>query len=215
MFELFLSGNLILAFTMYCLGVVSPGPSNMAIMSTALQLGRKPALALAMGVIFGSFFWGLLAAFGLSLVISSYSNVLDFIKILGAFYLLYLAYKSAKSALSKPKRTSKQEKLKEINYMNTFLSGAFIHLTNPKAIFVWLSIVSFAMPQTFQVSYALMVVLGCSVLGIIIFCSYALIFSTNTAQKIYSKLRVYFESILSLLFAYAGYKMLSQELWEE
>ncbi|NQY93431.1 MAG: LysE family translocator [Campylobacteraceae bacterium] len=215
MFELFLSGNLILAFTMYCLGVASPGPSNMAIMSTALQLGRKPALALAMGVIFGSFFWGLLAAFGLSLVISSYSNVLDFIKILGAFYLLYLAYKSAKSALSKPKRTSKQEKLKEINYMNTFLSGAFIHLTNPKAIFVWLSIVSFAMPQTFQVSYALMVVLGCSVLGIIIFCSYALIFSTNTAQKIYSKLRVYFESILSLLFAYAGYKMLSQELWEE
>jgi len=215
MLELFFSGNLILAFTMYCLGVASPGPSNMAIMSTALQLGRKSALALALGVIFGSFFWGLLAAFGLSLIISTYSNVLIFIKILGAFYLLYLAYKSAKSALSKPKLRIEEKDLKEINYMNTFLSGAFIHLTNPKAIFVWLSIVSFAMPQTFQVSYTLMVVFGCSLLGIIIFCSYALIFSTNTAQKIYSKLRVYFESVFSLMFAYAGYKMLRQELGEE
>jgi len=215
MLELVSSSSLLLAFTMYCLGVASPGPSNMAIMSTALQVGRKPALALALGVISGSFFWGLLAAFGfgLSLIISTYSNVLVFIKILGAFYLLFLAYKSAKSAYSKS--TIENENIKEINYLHTFLSGAFIHLSNPKAIFVWLSIVSFAMPQTFQVSYALMIVGGCSVLGIIIFFSYALIFSTNTAQKLYLKLRVYFESLLCLMFAYAGYKMLSQELLVE
>ncbi len=215
MLELFSSSSLLLAFAMYCLGVASPGPSNMAIMSTALQLGRKPALALALGVISGSFFWGLLAAFGLSLVISTYSNIVIFIKILGAFYLLFLAYKSAKSAFSTPTITIEKQNIKEINYIHTFLSGAFIHLTNPKAIFVWLSIVSFAMPQTFQVSYALMIVGGCSLLGIIIFFSYALIFSTITAQKLYLKLRVYFESILSLMFAYAGYKMLSQELLVE
>ncbi len=215
MLELFSSSSLLLAFTMYCLGVASPGPSNMAIMSTALQVGRRPALILALGVIFGSFFWGLLAAFGLSLILSTYSNILVFIKILGAFYLFFLAYKSAKSVLSKEQITIENQTIKEINYMHIFLSGAIIHLTNPKAIFVWLSIVSLAMPQTFQVSYALLIVLGCSLLGIIIFCSYAFLFSTSAAQKYYSKLHVYLESLLSLMFTYAGYKMLSHEFLEE
>jgi len=215
MLELFSSSNLLLAFAIYCLGVASPGPSNLAIMGMALKKGRKPALALALGVISGSFIWGLLAAFGLSIIISTYTNILVFIKILGAVYLLYLAYKSAKSAFSKPEITSEKENSVELNYLHIFFSGAFIHLSNPKAIFVWLSIVSFAMPQTFQTSYALMVVLGCSFLGIVIFCAYALVFSTSTAQKYYTKLRVYFETTLALMFSYAGYKMLSVELLEE
>ena len=69
----FLSPGLTIALTAYAIGVASPGPSNMAIMATAMSQGRQYALALAAGVVCGSVAWGLLAAFGLSSLIRTYS----------------------------------------------------------------------------------------------------------------------------------------------
>ena len=55
----FLSPGLTIALTAYAIGVASPGPSNMAIMATAMSQGRQYALALAAGVVCGSVAWGL------------------------------------------------------------------------------------------------------------------------------------------------------------
>jgi threonine/homoserine/homoserine lactone efflux protein len=85
------SANLVLAYSTYALGTASPGPSNLAVMATAMNGGRKPALALALGVVSGSACWGLLAAFGLSAVLASYASALFAMKILGGLYLLWLA----------------------------------------------------------------------------------------------------------------------------
>lgn len=94
------SANLVLACTAYLIGVASPGPSNLAIMGTAMGNGRKQALALAGGVICGSLLWGTLAAFGLASLLRSYSQALVFIKIAGGLYLLWLAWKAARAASS-------------------------------------------------------------------------------------------------------------------
>lgn len=40
----------------YMLATTSPGPSNMAIMATAMGVGRAPALMLTAGVVSGSIF---------------------------------------------------------------------------------------------------------------------------------------------------------------
>lgn len=56
------SHELILIFTPYLVATASPGPSNMAIMGTAMKKGRGAALALAAGVVSGSMVWALLAA---------------------------------------------------------------------------------------------------------------------------------------------------------
>jgi threonine efflux protein len=43
----FLSPALAVALTAYAVGVASPGPSNMAIMATAMSQGRRQATAFA------------------------------------------------------------------------------------------------------------------------------------------------------------------------
>lgn len=183
------SANLLLAYAAYALGTASPGPSNLAVMATAMNAGRTPALFLALGVVSGSVFWGLLAAFGLSAVLATYSNALVGMKILGALYLLWLASKSARAAWSSSTTRTPVYGTSQTSHLSLYLRGAAMHLTNPKAIFVWLSIVSLALPKAAHTRDAILVVFGCGVIGLFVFCGYAVAFSTSAARRIYQSMR--------------------------
>lgn len=213
--DIFFTANVMLAYSIYFLGVASPGPSNLAIMGAAMASGRKSALILSLGILCGSCFWGVLAAFGLSAVLANYSTILYVMKIMAACYLLWLAYKSLRSALKAVSFTVKESNsicLKEKTYKKLFFSGLLLHLTNPKAIFVWLSIVTFAMQDHSQRQIAFSVVLGCALIGLCVFFGYALIFSTRVARQAYIKLRVWLESILAIFFTFSAFRMLASNL---
>ena len=206
--EAFNSVDLIFVCSVFFVGVASPGPSNFAIMATAMKNGRMPALILVAGVVCGSLFWGALAGFGLAAILAKYSNLLIFMKIIAGFYLLWLGFKSAKSALSKQDVTMPE--VISVNEGNSkyFLTGVMLHLANPKAIFVWLTIVSIALPTGSSMMNAVAVVLCCSAVSVIVFTSYALLFSTVTARQIYLKLRRGFDGVMCACFSYAGIRMI-------
>lgn len=202
------SANVLLAYSVYVVGTASPGPSNLAVMATAMNAGRKPALVLATGIVSGSAVWGVLAAFGLSAVLASWSGALVAMKVLGGLYLLWLAARSARSAMSSSPQADPANSPAPNGHLRTYLRGAAMHLTNPKAILVWLSIVSLALPPGAQSRDALRIVLGCVVLGLLVFCGYALVFSTAPARRVYRSLRRVFDGTLALMFGAAGVRML-------
>jgi threonine efflux protein len=205
----FLTANLVLAYSAYALGTASPGPSNLSVMATAMHHGRRSGLIFALGVVSGSTVWGLLAAFGLSTILAQYSQALIAMKILGGLYLLWLAFKAAKSAM-KPADFSDETGIDlRRSAAGYYLQGAAIHLTNPKAIFVWLSIVALALPASSSRIEALLVVGGCIPIGVAVFCSYALIFSTMSARRAYLRTHRWFDGALAVLFGYAGIRMLA------
>jgi threonine efflux protein len=218
-----LTSQVLLAYSIYFLGVASPGPSNLAIMGTAMASGRKPALILSLGIIVGSCFWGVLAAFGLSAVLVHYSSLLFAMKIMAGIYLLWLALRSVRSIIyffPKNQLMSSQSKNAGVNPQHivdskkVFFSGLLLHLTNPKAIFVWLSIVTFAMQSGGYSQTAFAVVLGCGLIGIGVFFTYALLFSTAIAQRIYNEMRIWFEGLLAALFSYAAFRMFTSTVKE-
>jgi threonine/homoserine/homoserine lactone efflux protein len=173
--------------------------------------GRRPAVIFALGVVAGSTFWGLLAAFGLSAVMARYSQALIALKMLGGLYLLWLAFKSAKSTFNPVTLSAAMQDGRPTSAMRLFSRGAAMHITNPKAIFVWLSIVALALPVNAHHSDALLVVAGCVPIGIAVFCSYAIVFSTAYARSTYVRMRRYFDGALAAVFAYAGVRMLASQ----
>jgi threonine/homoserine/homoserine lactone efflux protein len=205
----FLTTNLVLAYSAYALGTASPGPSNLSVLATAMHSGRRPAVIFALGVVSGSTVWGVLAAFGLSTILAQYSQALVAMKILGGIYLFWLAFKSAKSALKPHGLPIAPGTELRRSVMGLYLQGAAMHLTNPKAIFVWLSIVALALPASAHRSDALLIVAGCIPIGLAVFCSYALIFSTMPARRAYLRTRRWFDGSLAVLFGYAGIRMLT------
>ncbi|OYV00999.1 MAG: hypothetical protein CFE45_06725 [Burkholderiales bacterium PBB5] len=198
-----------LAYGAYLLAVASPGPSSMAIMGMAMDQGRKPALVLAAGVVSGSIFWGVLAALGLSQVLTSLAWGLIAMKVLGGAYLLWLANKSLKAALRthSPDPSTAQAMPQRTGAL--YLRGLGMHLTNPKAILAWLAIVALALPPGAGTSSALRVVATCACIGATVFGGYALVFSTATARRVYRAGRRALEGVLAAVFAVAGLRLLS------
>ena len=50
--------GIILAYTAFCLGLLSPGPNILAVIGTSMGTGRAEGKALALGISAGSLCWG-------------------------------------------------------------------------------------------------------------------------------------------------------------
>ena len=202
----FFSANLLLAYVAYFVGTASPGPSNLAIMSIAANEGRKSALAFAAGVISGSMFWATVATVGISAALIAYSEFLVAIKIAGGLYLLWLAFKSGRAALSTSVAASPKAgqptPLKAL-----YTKGALLHLTNPKAVLVWVSIVALSSNGSGATQAA--IIPGCAVIGSLVFSGYAFLFSMESARRLYTRARRGLDGSLAVVFAMTGIKLLA------
>ena len=204
----FFSANLLLAYTAYFIGTASPGPSNLAIMSVAANQGRKAALAFALGVISGSMVWATVAALGVSAALLAWSKLLVAIKVFGGLYLLWLAFKSGRSAWQ-PRAARTQAAGTHLPLRRIYARGLLLHLTNPKAILVWISVVALASPANGGAPHMLAIVAGCLAIGMLVFGSYAALFSTPLARRVYLSIRRWLDGGLAIVFGLAGLKLLT------
>ncbi|MBD9462327.1 LysE family translocator [Pseudomonas sp. Pdm06] len=201
--------HLLLVFTAYIVGAASPGPSNMRIMGVAMHQGRKPALMLATGVISGSFFWGAMAATGVSAILLQFAQALFVLKIVGGAYLLFLAVKAGRSALSSDERIQKAlAAAPTVSGFGLYQRGLLMHLTNPKALLGWIATMTLGLGPQATPETVLIILAGCAVLSITIFCSYAIVFSTAPMIRGYRRARRWIEGTLALVFGAAGLKLL-------
>ncbi|WP_282346227.1 LysE family translocator [Pseudomonas sp. PS01301] len=200
---------LLLVFVTYIVGAASPGPSNMRIMSVAMHQGRRPALMLAAGVISGSFFWGSMAATGVSAVIIQYAEALIVLKVIGGAYLLFLASKACRSALTSNERFANElSSASKASGWKLYQRGLLMHLTNPKAILSWIATMTLGLGPGATTSTVAIILAGCAVLSVTIFGGYAVVFSTAPMVRAYQKARRWIEGALAMVFAGAGLKLL-------
>lgn len=200
---------LLLVLVTYIVGAASPGPSNMRIMSVAMHQGRRPALMLAAGVISGSFFWGSMAATGVSAVIVQYAEALIVLKVIGGAYLLFLASKACRSALTSNERFANElSSASKASGWKLYQRGLLMHLTNPKAILSWIATMTLGLGPGATTSTVAIILAGCAVLSVTIFGGYAVVFSTAPMVRAYQKARRWIEGALAMVFAGAGLKLL-------
>ena len=83
-----------------------------------------------------------------------------------------------------------------------------MHVGNPKAVLAWLAIMSLGVSPNATPATVAVALIGCNVLGIIVFSGYALLFSTAPMVKAYAKARRWFEGVLAVFFAGAGIRLL-------
>lgn len=194
---------LLVGYLAFIVTSVSPGPSVVAIMATSLSRGRAAGLRFAGGVVCGSCFWGLLAAAGVGALLESVGWALSALKIAGGLYLLWMAYKAGRSALCPDGPAA-------IPPSGRFwVRGLTLHLTNPKAVFGWISIVALGLPHDASVAHVLMLLGGCAALAVVVNLGYALIFSTPALVRAYASVRRVAEGVFAAFFGAAGIGLLT------
>ena len=201
--------QLLLVFTAYVLAAGSPGPSNMRIMGVAMNQGRQAGLTLAAGVVTGSIFWGTMAATGVSALLTRYAHALIVLKVFGGLYLLFLAFKAGRAALMSDERAALMASNEAATTRSAlYRRGLLMHLSNPKAILAWVALLTLGLGPDASWQSVVIILSGCFVLSVTIFCGYALVFSTTPMVRLYRRARRGIEGVLALVFGFAGLRLL-------
>ncbi len=201
-----------LAYTVFFVGIVSPGPNVLAVMGTSMAEGRGAGLALALGVAFGSLSWALLGLAGLTALIASFAHALTIIKIAGGCYLLWLAFKAFRSAASPQEMSAKALKGVAPGAWRYGVRGFTIQMTNPKAALVWIAIISLGMQNGAPLSVGIAIVVGTFLLSVLLHAVYALVFSAKPMVAGYLRARRWIQGALGCFFAFAGFRLLTSRL---
>jgi len=151
--------------------------------------------------------WGIAATIGVFALLQSQAWSPMFVTVFRGNYLLLLSLMAARSALGAAPTISAPDFARKTLW-RAFLKGLATHASSPNAVLIWVCVVGLALPRSAQRSDALWIVLGCGVIGLAVFGTYALAFSTNTARSVYRSAHRWFNAALSLAFAYAGVHVL-------
>ena len=203
--------SLLVILTIFTVGVASPGPATLMILGTAISRGRSSAVALSLGVVTGSLFWGCIAAFGFVAAIKASASLFTAMKLAGGLYLFYLAFRAWRSALT-TSHSLEVQSTKAMSLRRSYVRGLLLHLTNPKAPLVWLATLSVGLGDAAPLPFLVLAIVLCELVAIIVFVGYAFLFSTPTASQFYISFRRPFDAVLGLLFGAAAIKILTSRV---
>lgn len=200
------------AYFAYLIAVISPGPANFAIIGTAISQGRRAGIIIALGIFCGSLTWACAAALGLAALLRTYAIALEIMKVLGGLYLIYLAWKAYRSARTADRDPAVGAARKNFTARQLWMRGYAIHVTNPKAIFGWLAIISLGLPANAPTSAIMLIVGICSASSLLVFNGYAMLFSTRHALRVYTSARRWIEGTMAVFYSVAGLKLLTSRI---
>ena len=116
--------------------VFSPGPGVVMTLTNALRYGMRGTFGGILGIAFGALVVAAISATSLGVLLAASAVAFTIIKLVGAVYLVYLGIRLWRS----PPFKFAEQSAHEASFSKRFLEGFSLQLTNPKAIFFFLSV---------------------------------------------------------------------------
>ncbi len=150
---------------------ISPGAGAVVSMNYGIKYGLKKSYSAIMGLQAGLFLQTFIVVVGLGAIIMQSVIIFNIIKWIGVLYLVYLGLCKI---FEKVELLEEADQLKQYNSKKSFLTSAFINLTNPKAtVFLVAFIPQFLNPdESLWVQFAIIVVTLC-IVDIIVMTGYS------------------------------------------
>jgi len=179
--------SLLLFITGAAILLVIPGPAVTYVVSRSIGHGRAAGLVSVLGIVTGTLCHVVAAALGISALLASSAVAFQFVKYLGAAYLIYLGIKT----LRRKDEQLVEADIGETKLIHLFGQGLLVNLLNPKtALFFLAFLPQFVDPSRGHVTLQILQ-LG-TLFALMGWCSdsvYALIAGT-AAERIRGSLRL-------------------------
>ncbi len=129
--------------------LLTPGPAVLYIVTRSIDQGRVAGIVSTLGIAVGTLFHVAAAAFGISALLVSSALLFNFVKYLGAAYLIYLGIR--KLLVREERQSIQNKKRRELSQI--FYQGTLVNLLNPKtALFFFAFLPQFVDPAKGAVS---------------------------------------------------------------
>jgi len=199
-FETFLLTGILLNLT--------PGNDTIFILTKSIGQGRKAGIISALGIGTGSIVHTMLAAFGLSLIITKSILVFNIIKFAGAIYLLYLGYKMITEQTNI--NTANIPTSTSVNYLKIYRDAIFTNILNPKVALFFIAFLPQFIEPTVQNAVLPFFLLGTTFITTgTIWCVSLAIFASEIFNKFKSdkKISNYVNKICGITIFALGVKL--------
>ena len=187
---------------------VSPGPNLVAVASVALAQGRRAALFVVTGVASGMLVWSVLTALGLGALIEAFPKSLLMLKLIGGGFLLFLGIKAARAAIQSRATATISPDNQSLSNVAAWRRGLWVLLTNPKAALMWAAVASFLFGHGLGPLQVLIFGPIGAISGLVIYGTYAMLFSTDMAMRGYSRFAKWFEGLFAAAFSAMGVSLI-------
>ncbi len=198
--------QLILAWSIQLVGVLSPGPSVALILGVATSQGRAPSLITAFGVACASIVLSISTVVGLAALFATMADLMVAVRLAGAAYLAWLAVKAFARA-ARPTVLDLSDQATAPSALRAGLAGFVLQLSNPKAIMFWLAIASVGGVGEAPLPIVALFVFGAFLNSFLGHGGYALLLSSAPFRRAYAKAGRYVEGALGCFFLFASLRL--------
>lgn len=184
------------------LAVLTPGIDVVLISKTAMREGKKSAIFTAIGISVGCSIWIILTLAGFNILLTKFTWLQPIMMLLGGLFLAKMGWAMFGAYLNRHQMTILEEtELKALpSFKQSFLTGLWTNLANPKALIYFTSVFSLAIqsPQLKELSILLGIFLVIETF--ILFACLGWALSHQQIKIYYQKNEIYIEAIAGLLF---------------
>ena len=196
-----------IAWTGIALGLVSPGPLQLAVIGTAMNRGRRAATAVALGIATGTAIWAAISVTGFAAVIAASERLMVALRIAAALYLMMLAWQALRAARGPGRMVGRA--LPGRGPGALWLAGLTVQATNLKAAVYWMAIAALGLEAGAPLGASALLVAGCAAISAAGLSAYAAAFSRPGAVRAYDRVRPWVQSALAAFFCAASVVILA------
>lgn len=181
------------------LALMSPGPDFMVTLKQSVNHSRKYAIISSLGISIGIVVHLTYTILGFSFIIKAFPDFLDYIRYIGALYLIFIGYKSLKSShikIEKDKQT--------MNAKKAFVLGFVCNVFNPKATMFFLSIFSIIVNETTPMYIQILFGLFCVVANFVWYSIIAIFLTRKKSLEVFNRYSNIINKIIGLVLILFG-----------
>lgn len=199
--------NLMSVYLACLVAFTSPGPNFVAVTSHAVE-SRKSGLGIATGISLGTALWALLAATGITALLTAYHHAALMVGLAGGSYLCWLGFKSIRSVIQGAKFNASLKSVSgSISALSSMRTGLLIQMTNPKTAVFWLAVTSLAIQPETPAEIVALLVIGCLIIALIWHSLLALAFSSGPIRDGYVRFKPVISTVFGVLFICLGLRI--------
>jgi len=199
------------------MAALTPGPAVLLTLKNGALYGFKMSCVGILGNISAVFFLALLSVMGLGVLLTSLSNLLLGLKIIGGAYLLYLGVRSWSSTAHGIRADDIILKTPTSNPLKLYSEAFIVGISNPKAILFFTALFpQFIEPTQNTISALLPLAIGssaCSCIALMLYGSLSSFFSKRAQKQLQgSKLTYCFNRVIGSIFIVFGLILLTDAI---
>jgi len=192
-------------FSVYCAGVVIPGPNFVAVAHKAASSSVSEAFMLVAGIVVVNLFWATCAILGIGVLFTLMPWLAVVIKFVGAAYLIWFG---ARLIMSRGAALKGDPRAVTLSRRKAFLQGVATNIANPKSIAFYAAIFSAAAPphvgvETFAAMLAVVAIVATLWYGFV-----ALALSRRRVAEAYGKQKRWIDSMCGSVIILLGVRQL-------